>query len=34
MNKNVLPAGPLDKAEAFGGVKPLHNTSFSHFVVS
>ena len=31
MNKNVLTAGALDKSIALSGVKPFHNTLFSHY---
>jgi len=31
MHKNVLTAGALDKSIALGGVKPFHNTLFSHY---
>jgi hypothetical protein len=31
VDKYILAAGPLDKSVALGGVKPFHNTLFSHY---
>ena len=31
VNEHVVAAGPLDKSIAFSGVKPFHNTLFSHY---
>ena len=33
MHKHIIPIGSLDKSIAFGGVKPFHNTLFSHYVI-
>jgi len=31
VDKNILAAGALNKSIALGGVKPFHNTLFSHY---
>jgi hypothetical protein len=33
MNKHIFAAGTLNKSIAFGGVKPFHNTLFSHYLI-
>src|SRR5580700_4256867 len=33
VNKNIFAAGALDKSIAFRGVKPFHNTLFSHYLI-
>src|SRR5580658_2523906 len=33
MDKHVLAAGSLDESVALGGVKPFHNTLFSHYLI-
>jgi hypothetical protein len=32
VHKHILAAGSLDKSVALGGVKPFHNTLFSHYL--
>ena len=32
MDKYILAAAPLDESIAFRGVKPFHNTLFSHYL--
>ena len=34
VHEHILAAGALDEAIAFGGVKPFHNTLFSHYFKS
>lgn len=31
MHENVIAVGTLDKAIALSGIKPFHNTFFSHY---
>jgi hypothetical protein len=31
MYEHIIPIGALDKSIAFGGIKPFHNTFFSHY---
>jgi hypothetical protein len=31
MNEHVIPIRALDKSIALGGIKPFHNTFFSHY---
>src|ERR1700683_54080 len=33
MDKHVLAAGSLDESIALRGVKPFHNTLFSHYLI-
>jgi hypothetical protein len=33
VNKHVIAVGALDEAIALGGVKPFHNTFFSHYSI-
>jgi hypothetical protein len=34
VDKHILAARPLDEAIALGGIKPLHNTLLSHYLIS
>ncbi len=34
MDEYIIARWPLDKPIAFGGVKPLHNSSFLHYTFS
>ena len=34
VDEHIFAAGSLDKSIALGGVKPFHNTLFSHYLIS